>query len=88
VLKIQRTTERAGVVLAVCGRLDTENVDELRESLDAIAVGTAVVLDLTDLLLVDRDVIRLLREWEGRRHIVFRNCPAYIRAWMAADDLL
>jgi hypothetical protein len=88
VLKIQRTSERAAVVLTVSGRLDAENVDELRESLDAIAVGTAIVLDVTDLLLVDRDVVRRLREWEAGLRIVLRNCPAYIRAWMAADDLL
>jgi len=87
VLKIQRTTEGAAVVLTVCGRLDAENVTDLREWLDIIAVSTAIVLDLTDLLLADRDVVRLLREWEAGRRIELRNCPPYIQVWMATEDL-
>ena len=88
VLKIQRTTEGAAIVLTVSGRLDAGNVSELCESLDVIAIGTTVVLDLTDLLLADRYVVRLLCEWEAAGgRIALRNCPAYIRTWMAAQDL-
>ena len=86
-LRIQRTTDRAAVVLTVSGRLDAENVSELCESLDAIPGGAAVVLDLSDLVLADRDVVRLLRKLEARERIVLRNCPAYIRIWMAAEDI-
>ena len=86
-LKIQRTTDRAAIVLTVSGRLDAGNVCELCTSLDAIPVGAAVVLDLTDLVLADRDVIRLLKEYEAREGIELRNCPAYIRIWMAAEDI-
>ena len=86
-LKIQRTTDRAAVVLTVSGRLDAENVSELCESLDAIPGGAAVVLDLTDLVLADRDVVRLLRKFEARGRIVLRNCPEYIRIWMAAEGI-
>jgi anti-anti-sigma regulatory factor len=87
-LKIQRTTGRAAIVLTVSGRLDAENVSELCESLDAISSGAAVVLDLADLVLADRDVIRLLRTLEASKRIVLRNCPAYVRIWMAAEDHL
>jgi anti-anti-sigma regulatory factor len=86
-LRIQRTTDRPITVLTVSGRLDAENVSELCESLDAIPGGAAVVLDLTDLVLADRDVVRLLREFEASERIVLRNCPAYIRRWMAVDDI-
>jgi anti-anti-sigma regulatory factor len=86
VLKIQRTTDRDAVVLKVSGRLDGENVSELCASLDAIP-GTAVVLDLSDLILADREAVRLLREFEASERIVLRNCPAYIRIWMAAEDI-
>ena len=87
VLKIQRTTDRAAIVLTVSGRLDAENVSELCESLDAIPGGAAVVLDLTDLVLADRDVVRLLREFEAGERIVLRNCPPYIRVWMTAENI-
>ena len=86
-LKIQRTTDRAAIVLTVSGRLDADNVSELCETLDAIPGGAAVVLDLADLVLADRDVVRLLREFEAGERIVLRNCPAYIRIWMAAENI-
>jgi len=86
-LRIQRTTDRAAIVLTVSGRLDCENVSELCESLDGIPGGAAVVVDITDLVLADRDVVRLLRTFEASGRIVLRNCPAYILIWMAAEDI-
>jgi anti-anti-sigma regulatory factor len=85
-LKIQRTADRSAVVLTVSGRLDAENVGQLCELLDTIPIDRTVALDLLDLVLADRAVVRLLREFEEHRHIVLRNCPAYIRIWMAAED--
>ena len=72
--------------MTVSGRLSAGNVSELCESLDRIPVGAAVVLDLTDLVLADREVVCLLREFETSKRVVLRNCPAYIRTWMAAED--
>jgi len=85
-LRIQRTSDRAAMVLTVSGRLSADNVHELCEAINAISSGTAVVLDLTDLVLADRDVVRLLREFEGCKRIVLRNCPAFIRSWMTAES--
>jgi anti-anti-sigma regulatory factor len=84
-LKIQRTMDRTAV-FTVSGRLDAENVSELCQSIDAEPAGAVVVLDLTDLVLADRDAVRYLRDHETGGRIVLRNCPAYIRAWMAADE--
>ena len=85
-LRIQRTTDRAAIVLTVSGRLRSDNVSELCEAINAITNSTTVVLDLTDLVLADRDVVRLLREYETCKRIVLRNCPAYIRSWMSAES--
>ena len=74
-------------VLTVSGRLDAENVSELRQSLDTVPAGEAVVLDLADLVLADREAIRFLGDREACGHIVLRNCPAYIRTWMAGEDI-
>ena len=84
-LKIQRTMDRT-VVFTVSGRLDTENVGELCQLIDAEPAGAVVVLDLTDLLLADRDAVRLLRECRTGERIVLRSCPAYIRVWMATQE--
>jgi len=83
-LKIQRMMDRT-VVFTVSGRLDAENVGELCQLIDREPAG-AVVLDLTDLVLADRDAVRLLRDYETSKRIVLRNCPAYIRLWMAAEE--
>ncbi|HEV7998480.1 MAG TPA: hypothetical protein VGP63_01290 [Planctomycetaceae bacterium] len=84
--RIQRTTDGAAIVLTVSGRVDAENVSELSATLNGLGAGAAVVVDLTDLILADRDVIRLLKAYEAREGVVLRNCPAYIRIWMAAED--
>ena len=83
-VRIQRTIDRP-VVFTVSGRLDAENVSELRQLIDAEPAGALVVLDLMDLVLADRDAIRYLRDCEAGDRIVLRNCPAYIRVWMAAE---
>ena len=83
-LKIGRQTN-GGVVLTLSGRLGADNVGELSAMLDAEAEGATVVLDLKDVVLVDRQAVRFLREREGKG-IVLRNCPPYIREWIARDD--
>jgi anti-anti-sigma regulatory factor len=82
-LKIQRTAN-GDVVFTVSGRLQADNVSELSALLAAEQGGRTRVLDLKDLVLVDRDTVRFLRLYEGDG-IVLRNCPPYIRAWMARD---
>jgi hypothetical protein len=84
-LKIQRTMDRT-VAFTVSGQLDAENVGELCQLIDAEPAGAVVVLDLTDLLLADRDAVRLLRDRETGGRVVLRNCPAYIRVWMATQE--
>jgi len=86
-LKIQRTTDRSITVLTVSGRLDTENLSALRQSLDMVPADEAVVVDLADLILADREAVRFLGDCEAWGRIVLRNCPAYVRAWMAGEDI-
>ena len=74
------------VVLTVSGGLDAENVGELCQLINAEPAGAVVVLDLTDLVLADREAVRLLRDCETGERIVLRNCPAYVRVWMAAEN--
>ena len=82
-LKIQRTAN-GDVVFTVSGRLQADNVSELSTLLAAEQGGRTRVLDLKDVVLVDRDTVRFLRLCEGDG-IVLRNCPPYIRAWMAHE---
>jgi anti-anti-sigma regulatory factor len=82
-LRIRRTAN-GEVVFTVSGRLDADNVGELSALFAAEPAGRTVVLDLKDLVLVDRDAVRFLRMCD-EDSIVLRNCPPYIRAWMARE---
>jgi anti-anti-sigma regulatory factor len=82
-LKIQRSAN-GDIVLTVSGRLDADNVTELSASLAAEPAGRTLVLDLKDVVLVDRDSVRFLRARE-RDGVALRNCPPYIRAWIARE---
>ncbi len=81
-LKIQRTAN-GDVVFTVSGRLEAQNVSEL-SALLAAEPARNLVLDLKDLVLADRDAVRFLRMCE-EDSIVLRNCPPYIRAWIARE---
>jgi anti-anti-sigma regulatory factor len=83
-LKIQRKTN-GEVVLTLSGRLEADNLSELSALLDAEPAGRAVVLDLKDLVLVDRDIVRFLRACEGEG-IALRNCPPYVRVWIEREE--
>jgi anti-anti-sigma regulatory factor len=83
-LRIHRTSGRK-IVFTVSGQLDSDNVKELCQVVDAEPAGGVLVLDLTDLVLADRDAVRLLGEYEARGRVVLRNCPAYVRTWMAGE---
>ena len=86
-LRIQRTTDRTITVLTVSGRLDAENISALRQSLGMVPAGEAVVLDLADLVLADREAVRFLGDREAGGRIVLLNCPAYIRKWMEGEEI-
>jgi anti-anti-sigma regulatory factor len=83
-LKIQRSAN-GDVVFTVSGRLDAESAANLSVMLAAEPAGRRLVLDLKDVTLVDREAVRILRAREGDG-ISLRNCPPYIREWIARED--
>jgi hypothetical protein len=82
-LKIQRTAN-GHVVFAVCGRLEADSLRELSALLALESATRAVTLELQDLVLVNRDAVVFLRAC-AEKGIELRNCPLYIRTWMASD---
>ena len=84
-LRIHRTSGRT-IVFTIIGQLDADTVTELSQLVDAEPAEGVLVLDLTDLVLADRDAVRFLREREARGRVVLRNCPAYVRTWMAGEN--
>ena len=79
-LKIQRSAN-GRVVLTLCGRIEAEHVEELRELLASETAGQQLVLDLRDVTLVNQDAIKFLASCEADS-IKLENCPPYIREWI------
>jgi anti-anti-sigma regulatory factor len=79
-LRIRRSAN-GHVVYTLSGRIDKEYITELETLIRAEASGRRIVLDLTDVTLVDQDGVTFLerREVSG---ITLKNCPAYIREWI------
>jgi hypothetical protein len=81
--KIQRTAN-GDVVFAVSGRLEPEGLIELSALMAQESGGRSIALELQDLVLVGRDAVNFLREC-AEKGIELRNCPRYIRDWIASD---
>lgn len=82
-LKVQRTAN-GDVVFALSGRLEADSLCEVATLLALESSTRAIALELKDLVLVDRDAVGFLRAC-AEKGIELRNCPQYIRIWMASD---
>ena len=82
-LKIQRSAN-GNVVFKLIGRLDGENIGELHTLFGTEEPGRPIILDLENITLVDRDAVKFLERCEADR-IKLKNCPAYIREWIARE---
>jgi anti-anti-sigma regulatory factor len=71
-----------GVLLSISGRITGHYVDVLRGLLEQ--ERSAVAIDLKGVLLVDRAAVKLLALSEAKG-IELRNCPGYIREWIARE---
>lgn len=78
------TAANAEVVFTVSGRLDAENLTELKTLLSSEASGRRITLDLKELTRVDQDAVSFLERCEADS-IQLRNCPAYIREWITRE---
>jgi len=66
-------------VYTLSGRMEVEQVPELRELLDRDYRN--IILDLRDVRLADREAVKFLRSCE-KDGMKLENCPAYVREWM------
>ena len=70
-------------IFTLSGRMNAEQVAELRELFDSDDRST--ILDLQELRLADRDAVKFLRSCE-RDGMKLENCPAYVREWMDREE--
>ena len=79
-LRIQREAN-GQVVLRISGRLDAEDLPELKEVIQSEGSGRRVVLDLRELTLVNQEAVRFLEQCDSNG-IELQNCAAYICEWI------
>jgi len=82
--KIQRRIQAGTVTLTVIGRMGGEQVPDLQRLVSAES-GRDLVLDLTELTLVDSEDVRFLMQCQTQG-VRLTNCPAYIRQWMVRES--
>jgi len=80
-LKIRRSAN-GQVVFALSGRMAQDDMTELEALISSEANDRPLVLDLKDVTLVGRDAITFLERCEADG-ITLKNCPAYVREWIA-----
>ena len=68
--------------LYISGRITEECVDTLRASLEQ--EKGVVTIDLKDVLIVNREAIKLLAVCEANG-VELKNSPAYIREWVTRE---
>src|SRR5260370_36215797 len=74
--KIEKLAERNTTVLRLLGRINAQHLDELNQ-LIADAKPKVVKLDLSEVTLVDLNVVRFLGDQE-RRRLGLVKCSPYI----------
>jgi hypothetical protein len=80
-LRIQREAN-GEVVLKISGRLDAENLTELKKLIESDETDRRIVLDLRELMLLDHEAVGFLRECDSDG-IELKNCPPYVCEWIA-----
>jgi hypothetical protein len=80
--KVEKTFERDSTVLRLVGRVKAEHLAELKTLI--AGVQAPVQLDLSEVTLVDVDVVCFLGDYE-RRGIQLVNCSPYVREWIQRE---
>jgi hypothetical protein len=82
--KIEKLVEGNTTVLRLVGRINAEHLDELSKLIDEVEPGM-VKLDLSEVTLVDLDVVHFLGEQE-RRGLHVSKCSRYVREWIKMEE--
>ena len=81
-LRIEKVPDGPTTTIRLIGRIRSELLEELNAQIKA--AGTAVVLDLEEVSLVDVDVVRFLGARQAEGINLVRGSP-YINNWIAQE---
>ena len=81
-LRIEKLLDKTSTVLKLSGRIQVENLSELRTELEQC--NGLPRLDLKDVNLLDRSTVRFLIECESQG-ILLVNCPLFVEEWITRE---
>jgi anti-anti-sigma regulatory factor len=81
-MKIEKTSQRGKTTLRLSGQFQAEHIAELNGQLQDN--GPRFVLDLTEVTVVDVEVVRFFGACEANGVKVV-HCPRYIREWISRE---
>ena len=82
--KIEKVAEGSATVLRLVGRINAQHLNELNQLIPD-ANRKLVKLDLSEVTLVDLNVVRFLGDQE-RRGVELVKCSPYIREWIQREQ--
>ena len=82
--RIETEARGTRTVFILSGRVETPAIAEMRRLLELETHHRGVVLDLQEVSLIDRAVVRFLADCEADG-VKLENCPPYIREWMERE---
>jgi anti-anti-sigma regulatory factor len=81
-IRIETSVCRDQVIFAVIGRIESNDLPELKRLIESH--DPPVILDLKGVRLVDRDGVTFLADFETDNGRI-TNCPRYIREWIRRE---
>jgi len=73
------------MVFNLSGRIEEQAIAELRRLFEQQTDHRQIVLDLRDVSVVDREVVRFLVHCQAEGATI-ENCTSYIREWMEREQ--
>jgi hypothetical protein len=83
-LRIQRSEHGESVRFMLSGRIQAEDLPELRRLIEGEDRRRKITLDLQEVRLVDREAVDFLAQCEATGAML-ESCPAYVREWLATE---
>ena len=82
--RIETAARGRFTVFVLSGRIETPAIAELRRLFECQTDCRDILLDLKDVGVIDRDVMRFLVRCEADG-VKLENCTPYIREWMERE---
>jgi len=84
--KIRKLRDGKRIILNISGRIEAEELSELRKAVRSEEADTQKVeLDLEQVSLVDQEAVTFFAGCEAGG-TQLRNCPSYIREWISREQ--